>query len=84
MWSLTDFQGLTKVVGDCSALGGDGWKYILGEGLYFNSGKNRCNARKFYMGNGLVTTACLDAGENRPNVADSDRFRVGISGSHCP
>lgn len=82
-WPATGFSGIRQEA-DCNTLGGGGYFYILGQGLYYNSAKNRCANRKAYLGNALAQTACLDPGENRPNISDSDRSRIGIAGSNCP
>lgn len=82
-WSSTNYQGSTKVVADCTEFGGRGWFYILGAGLYFNSAKNRCASRKVELGTALIVTKCLNAGGEDPSIADSDRFKIGISNSNC-
>lgn len=82
-WSSTGYSGSTKVRADCSEFGGQGYFFILGNELFFNSAKNRCNGRKVEMATPWMITRCLDANEEDPTISDSDRFRVGGSGSNC-
>ncbi len=52
-------------------------------GFSWKSAKNRYGQRKVQMGNALYQTGCMDPDENRPGLDYSDRFKLGVLGSHC-
>jgi hypothetical protein len=81
MWRMNSYAGEERdAFGWMHGLGWIGWS----DDYKANSAKNRFGNRAFWVGDAIQIIACLDPGENRPNLDPAaDRFNVGGGGSHC-